>query len=89
MPHESKFDKQFPMGSVPNCRKEIGNRYGVKWFKCEFKQPKNSNGKSLKLSFTNFLFAICSLLRCEIPKILKKDLRKLSWEICWVLHNYC
>ena len=26
---ESKFDKKIPMASVPNCRKEIANRYGT------------------------------------------------------------
>ena len=37
---ESKFDKKIPMGSVPNCRKEIPNRYGIRWFKCKLKPPK-------------------------------------------------
>ena len=23
------------MGSVPNCRKEIANRYPIRWFKCK------------------------------------------------------
>ena len=29
------------MGSVPNCQKEIPNRYGIRWFKCKLKPPKN------------------------------------------------
>ena len=29
---ETKFDKKIPMESVPNCRKEIANRYGIRWF---------------------------------------------------------
>ena len=37
---ETKFDKEMSMGSVPNCRKEIANRYGIRWFKCKLKPPK-------------------------------------------------
>ena len=29
------------MGSVPNCRKEIADRYPIRWFKCKLKPPKN------------------------------------------------
>ena len=36
-----KFDQKIPMGSVPNCRKEIANRYPIRWFKCKLKPPKN------------------------------------------------
>ena len=32
---ETKFDKEMSMGSVPNCRKEIANPYGIRWFKCK------------------------------------------------------
>ena len=35
------FDKKMSMGSVPNCPKEIANRYGIRWFKCKLKPPKN------------------------------------------------
>ena len=38
---ETKFDKEMSMGSVPNCRKEIANRYGIRWFKCKLKPPNN------------------------------------------------
>ena len=38
---ETKFDKKMSMESVPNCRKEIANRYGIRWFKCKLKPPKN------------------------------------------------
>ena len=38
---ETKFDKKMSMGSVPNCRKEIANRYSIRWFKCKLKPPKN------------------------------------------------
>ena len=38
---ETKFEKKMSMGSVPNCRKEIANRYGIRWFKCKLKPPKN------------------------------------------------
>ena len=31
------------MGSVPNCRKEITNRYPIRWFKCKLKPPKKNN----------------------------------------------
>ena len=31
------------MGSVPNCREEIPNRYGIRWFKCKLKPPKNQH----------------------------------------------
>ena len=27
------------MGSVPNCQKEIANRYPIRWFKCKLKPP--------------------------------------------------
>ena len=37
---ETKFDKKMSMGSVPNCRKEIANCYGIRWFKCKLKPPK-------------------------------------------------
>ena len=29
------------MGSVLNCRKEIADRYPIRWFKCKLKPPKN------------------------------------------------
>ena len=38
---ESKFDKKIPMGSVPNCQKEIPARHAIRWFKCKLKPPKN------------------------------------------------
>ena len=38
---ESKFDKKIPMGSVPNCRKEIPACHAIRWFKCKLKPPKN------------------------------------------------
>ena len=38
---ESKFDKKIPMGSVPNCWKEIPVRHAIRWFKCKLKPPKN------------------------------------------------
>ena len=37
---ESKFDKNIPMGSVPNCQKEILNCHAIRWFKCKLKPPK-------------------------------------------------
>ena len=33
--------KKIPMGSVPNCRKEIADHYPIRWFKCKLKPPKN------------------------------------------------
>ena len=48
---ETKFDKKIPMGSVPNCRKEIANRYGIRWFKCKLKPPKNHIRISEKLEY--------------------------------------
>ena len=39
---ETKFDKEMSMGSVPNCPKEIANRYGIRWFKCKLKPPKKN-----------------------------------------------
>ena len=42
---ETKFDKEMSMGSVPNCQKEIANRYGIRWFKCKLKPPKNKSQK--------------------------------------------
>ena len=29
------------MGSVPNSQYEISTRYGIRWFKCKLKPPKN------------------------------------------------
>ena len=37
------------MESVPNCRKEIVNRYAIRWFKCKLKPPKNESHKFLKI----------------------------------------
>ena len=31
------------MGSVPNCRKEIADRYPIRWFKCKLKPPKKQD----------------------------------------------
>ena len=61
MCHESKFDKKIPMGSVPNCRKEIANTYPMRWSKCKLKPPKNMSNcqKDAKLS-----------KRCQIVKQL-------------------
>ena len=38
---EPKFDKKIPIGSVPNCQKEIFVRHAIRWFKCKLKPPKN------------------------------------------------
>ena len=38
---ESKFDKKIPIGSVPNCQKEIPACHAIRWFKCKLKPPKN------------------------------------------------
>ena len=35
------------MGSVPNCRKEIADRYPIRWFKCKLKPPKNQTGSAV------------------------------------------
>ena len=40
---ETKFDKKIPMGSVPNCQKEIAMHDPIRWFKCKLKPPKKSN----------------------------------------------
>ena len=40
---ESKFEKKIPMGSVPNCQKEIPTRHAITWFKCKLKPPKKQN----------------------------------------------
>ena len=45
---ETKFDKEMSMGSVPNCRKEIANRYGIRWFKYKLKPPKKGKGATSK-----------------------------------------
>ena len=36
---ESKFDKKIPMGSVPNCWKEIPMCHAIRWFKCKLNRP--------------------------------------------------
>ena len=41
----SKFEKKIPKGSVPNCRLQIANCYGIRWFKYKLKPPKNINFK--------------------------------------------
>ena len=53
---ESKFDKKNPMGSVPNCRKEIPMCHAIRWFECKLKPPKNeSNMKVTKIVQKHFL----------------------------------
>ena len=48
---ETKFNKKMSMESVPNCRKEIANCYGIRWFKCKLKLPKNqTNGLRRRLT---------------------------------------
>ena len=42
MPKIAKFDKKIPMGSVPNCKKEIPAHHAIRWFKCKLKPPKNN-----------------------------------------------
>ena len=57
---ETKFDKEMSMGSVPNCRKEIANRYDIRWFKCKLKPPKNNpaNGKFTQNPYKPTLYKI-------------------------------
>ena len=43
---ESKFDKKIPMGSVPNCRKEIPTRHAIRWFRCKLKPPKKGRAST-------------------------------------------
>ena len=55
---ESKFDKKIPMGSVPNCQKEIPARHAIRWFKCKLirwfkcklKPPKKRCQNDVKMS---------------------------------------
>ena len=61
---ETKFDKEMSMGSVPNCRKEIANRYGIRWFKCKLKPPKNDRVKTRLL----IQFGLFELLLFEIER---------------------
>ena len=61
---ESKFDQKIPMGSVPNCRKEIADHYPIRWFKCKLKPPKNQE----KLHFYNLFQNI--LLKYDKSKSL-------------------
>ena len=44
------------MGSVPNCQKEIADRYPIRWFKCKLKPPKKCRleGASLVLNGTSY-----------------------------------
>ena len=45
---------KIPMGSVPNCQKEIVNRQAIRWFKFKLKPPKNATSffqMMLKISF--------------------------------------
>ena len=44
---EPKFDKKIPMGSVPNCLKEIPACHAIRWFKCKLKPPKNGASKNI------------------------------------------
>ena len=46
------------MACVPNCRKEIVNRYAIRGFKCKLKPPKNGNDETSivwLVQFTNEL----------------------------------
>ena len=44
--------QKIPMGSVPNCRKEIADRYPIRWFKCKLKPPKKTLLKETLLTET-------------------------------------
>ena len=81
---EPKFEKEIPMGSVPNERKEI-MRDPIRWFKCKLKPPKNwfcedpwlwpkySNGSGVAKN-------------SHMSKLTKRGPRrylKLSWDKIW------
>ena len=42
------------MGSVPNCEKEIANRYSIRWFKCKLKPPKKPDTMRLIDNYVYF-----------------------------------
>ena len=48
------------MGSVPNCRKEIANRYSIRWFKWKLKPP-NKFTEVWGVSATHHFFFILTL----------------------------
>ena len=57
------------MGSVPNCQKEIVDRYPIRWFKCKLKPPKNDAERS---ETKNFFLSKIVFLELNLGKILKK-----------------
>ena len=57
------------MGSVPNCRKEIANRYGIRWFKCKLKPPKKAEAERKARIYSNFTPEMIECLREVIKEI--------------------
>ena len=77
---ESKFDKKIPMGSVPNCQKEIPDCHAIRWFKCKLKPPKKNNNTRPKL-ITEFLQLAekeDDQVYLELPTIRARIKRKLN-----------
>ena len=50
----SKFDKNIPKGSVPNCRSQIATRYAIRWFKYKLKPPKKLTVTVQKSTFHSY-----------------------------------
>ena len=76
---EYKFDKKSPVGSVPNCWKEITMCHVIRWFKCKFKPPKKSNKQTMeevhkKINSHNKVHTYWCQFLCQIwrsPKLFK------------------
>ena len=78
---ETKFDKKMSMGSVPNCRKEIAHRYGIRWFKCKLKPPK----KTIYQIYVNIQFNLSSKTHIYIfPNVKSQHVFK---EMFKEIHN--
>ena len=54
---EPKFENKIPMGSVPNCRKEIPTHHAIRWFKCKLKPPKKCFLVDLLQKYVFFLLS--------------------------------
>ena len=93
---ESKFDKKIPMGSVPNCQKEIPACHAIRWFKCKLKPPKNSSAWShvAFLRWNKRLQNICCLfflfqhlfnwLVYMLNEWSNETCQSFYWEILWL-----
>ena len=81
------------MGSVPNYRKEIANHYGIRWFKCKLKPPKNIYLDYVDVVHVNFicidLYIPCVDLICTDLVNRNSSLYRSTLFISGLLMSWC